>query len=397
MFTRLRTVLLVATIAVQARAAEVQTLSGKTYKGDLKSLAADKVVIKTEAGDEAIPTADLLSIDLSASTGPREAYSEVELSDGSVLACTAFAFKGDQAELTLVGGLAVKAPLAAVATVLKDAHDPATKHEWVQLLRKRGQYDMLVVRTEGKLDSLDGTFGVGTPAGDAIEFALASSDQKITPKLSRVQGIVFVRKPDPNAPPAYCKVVDQVGNVFVAKEVNLDGEAVKLTTVSGGAASYNSIKKLARLDFSKGKLTYLSDLEPIEKEHSSTEVLVFPYRRDHNIFGGELRLREKPYAKGLALHSRTALVYDIGGDYKEFRCVLGVDEAVRTESGPPVRLLVTIEGDGRELFKGEVKSKDEPRAIAVDVQRVRRLRIVASASNFDTGQQVDLCDARVSK
>ena len=66
-----------------------------------------------------------------------------------------------------------------------------------------------------------------------------------------------------------------------------------------------------------------------------------------------------PYAKGLAIPATTELIYDIGGDYKHFKAVLGFDDQVGGDSN----VKVLIEGDGRELFKAEMKrERKEDRA-----------------------------------
>ena len=53
-------------------------------------------------------------------------------------------------------------------------------------------------------------------------------------------------------------------------------------------------------------------------------------------------------------------------------------------------------GDGRELLATEVKSKDPPQAIAIDVKGVRLLRITVT-SEFFFNDQVDIADAKVNK
>ena len=88
------------------------------------------------------------------------------------------------------------------------------------------------------------------------------------------------------------------------------------------------------------------------------------------------------------------LTYDIGGDYKDLRATIGVDESVETES----RVEVVIEGDARELFRGEISRKDSPRTVAVDVRGVKDLRISVRATGLlDFGAQAILADAKVSK
>lgn len=384
-------------LAPQIFAAELTTLAGKKITGDVSSIGPTGITIKTKDGTVTTPIAEVLLVELGSAAPQQSRYTEIELIDGTMLRCSAVRFPQQQARLTLQGGPVVEAPLSSVGSMLNDAQDAKIRQEWLQLVRKRGQYDLLALPTDGKLDALDGTFGTGNTAGDAIEFTVANADQKVTPKLAQVQGLIFVRKPVADVPAMPFQVTDVAGNLLVARQVRMDGDAVELETVAGGRVRFPSLKSLARIDFSKGKLAYLSDLDPIEKDLTSTEEMVFPFRRDRNLYGGPLRLHGTVYSKGLALHSRTVLTYDIGADYKEFRAVLGVDDVVRAENGLPVLIRVAITGDGRELFRADVRDADPPMPIALDVKNVRRLKIAAAAPQLDLGNQVNLCDAKVSK
>src|SRR5207247_1507512 len=98
--------------------------------------------------------------------------------------------------------------------------------------------------------------------GDAIEFTPTTTGQKRAVRLNRAQGLIFVQKPDPGAPPPLCKVSDAVGNLYVAADVVLNAEGLAVTTVSGARVTLPDAKRLAKLDFSKGKLAYLSELTP---------------------------------------------------------------------------------------------------------------------------------------
>jgi hypothetical protein len=179
----------------------------------------------------------------------------------------------------------------------------------------------------------------------------------------------------------------------VASKLHLEDEALTITTVAGVKIDYPK-RLLARLDYSTGKLTYLSDLEPIKVVETSVVDRVDHYRRDQNLDGGPLRVAQDKYDKGLALHAHTELIYDIGGQYKEFQAVLGVDPMVGGDSD----VKVTIEGDGKELFAAEVKRKDERRPVKLDVTNIKQLRIVVSSVNLlDLGDHLNLADAKVSK
>ncbi len=126
------------------------------------------------------------------------------------------------------------------------------------------------------------------------------------------------------------------------------------------------------------------------------------YRRDRNLDNGPLQLtvtvdgraESQTFAKGLALHATTEIVYDIGGQYKEFKALVGVDPAVGGES--QVRL--TVVGDGRELFAADIRRGDDVRKLTCDVKNVRELRVTVRPAGFlDLGNHVNLADARLIK
>src|SRR5205823_599779 len=145
--------------------------------------------------------------------------------------CSAVAVTGHEFDLTVIPDVNVKIPVTAVFTVLRDAHDPKVRQEWQDFLTKRGRLDMVVVRADEKLNGLEGTFGPGT--GDGIEFTPNATGSKRSIRLARAQGLIFVQKPDPDAPVPLCKVSDAVGNLLVAADVVLNGDGLAVTTVSG--------------------------------------------------------------------------------------------------------------------------------------------------------------------
>ena len=57
-----------------------------------------------------------------------------------------------------------------------------------------------------------------------------------------------------------------------------------------------------------------------------------------------------------------------------------------------------LAADGKELYATEVKRKDPPKPVTLDVMGVKLLRItVSSVELLDLGNHVDLADAKVSK
>ncbi len=147
------------------------------------------------------------------------------------------------------------------------------------------------------------------------------------------------------------------------------------------------------LDYSKDKIVYLSDMKPIAEEKPFDELAVI-YTRDTNLDNQPIELVGVPYAKGMVLHAPLTMSFDLGAKYKEFKAVVGVDTAVQTPSD--VRLI--FEADGRKLFEMEVKVKDAPKPITLDVKKVRQFTVrVSQISGLPFGNQVTLADAKVTK
>ncbi|HMC65390.1 MAG TPA: NPCBM/NEW2 domain-containing protein [Gemmataceae bacterium] len=387
--------------------ADLRTLAGKTMTGEVVGINDKSIILKTEAGEVATPLADVLELKLqdpgSLPSGTK--YSDVELIDGTMLHCTRFAIKKREAELTVVPGIEVRLPLASISYILSGADDAKLREEWQKFLPKRGNRDILVPKTGGVGNFLEGTFGEGDEKGTRIEFERAGGG-KVLAQLTQIVGLVFFRKADqlPSTDKAF-KVHDANRNLLVATKLALGPKGYTITTACGAKVDYLDANKqlVARLDYSGGKLTFLSALEPIRVEETSNVDRIDHYRRDKNLEDRALKLANmtdengtstvKTFGKGLALHSRTVLVYDIGGDYKDFKALLGVDEDVGGDS----RVKLLIEGDNRELFSTEVKRGDKPRPITLDVKGVRHLRITVSSEFLDLGNHLDLVEARVSK
>src|SRR5262249_47056893 len=129
-----RVLLAILVFTGSSAAADVHTLAGKTVSGELSALSDKEVVLQTGGGGlVATPVGQILTIDLRAAGAPPAGlkYSDIELTDGSLLHCSRCAFKGKEVELAVVGsGASVRIPLTAVASLLNEAHDAAVRQEW---------------------------------------------------------------------------------------------------------------------------------------------------------------------------------------------------------------------------------------------------------------------------
>jgi hypothetical protein len=375
---------------------QVRTLSGKVISGKLLALTAEEVVQQSDGELVKTPLAQVLVIDLRPMNpmAAETAHTLVRLMDDSQLACLRLEGQGNQLRARLLCGADAQFPLAAVHWLLREAQDPKIRSQWQRLTAQPARRDRLVILRQGELNPLEGVLGNLDPQGKTIQFRPESAEPLAVP-WERFHGLIFART-DVLTAPVRCLVYSMEGDVLAAADLRLLPEGLQLTTPAGLKVTLPE-NALARLDFNRGKLVYLSDLEPVKVVERSRAGLLVRYRRDKNLAGEDIRLVHKDsmpsFAKGLSLHAYTELEYDLGGKYKQFQALLGVDPRTGTDS----RALVTIECDGEKRFSRQV----DPQAlipISLNVRQVQRLRIIVSSQNLlDLHDHATLAEARVSQ
>ncbi len=117
-------------------------------------------------------------------------------------------------------------------------------------------------------------------------------------------------------------------------------------------------------------------------------------RQDRNFQSNPLQLAGKQYAKGLAIHSRTEVVYRLPGSFNRLKAVAGIDDSVRPQGN--VRLV--IRGDNNVLLDTPIAGTDAPKTIDLDLSGVRRLSILVDfGDRAGIGDHLDMCNARITK
>ncbi len=372
-------------------AADLSTLKGKKYTGDFVSIDDKAVVIKTVEGDVATPLPEILQLIVQAAPAVKipDRYIDVELIDGSLLHCSQVTLKAKQVELTMLGNTQLTVPMSAVFYVLNDAHDAGTRREWDGIVSERAKSDRFFVRQNNRLDGLEGTFGDASADGKQIDFTDSKGLRKVP--VDRLAALLFNNRLEGNIPPTACRVIDVYKSTVVAHKAILKGVSLAITTVAAVNLDYPMLG-VAMLDYSKDKIVYLSDLKPSAEEKPFDELSVL-YSKDVNLDNQPIQLEGVPFTKGLVIHPPLVLTYAIGGEYKEFKAVIGVETSVQTPSH--VRLI--IEGDGRKLYEAEVKVKDKPVPVTLDIKKIRNLKIRVVPEGFPYGHQVTLADVKVTK
>jgi hypothetical protein len=154
---------------------------------------------------------------------------------------------------------------------------------------------------------------------------------------------------------------------------------------------------VARVKFSSDRVLFLSTIDPAAVEE--TPILgtkpAFPWQRDRASSRGPLKLGGKAFRKGLGVHARSVLDYDIRGAFRSFAAVIGLDDAAGPEAGVRFRVLA----DGKEIFRRDLKYGEAPESLLLPAAKVNRLRLEVDfgADGLDLGDHADWADARLVK
>jgi hypothetical protein len=154
---------------------------------------------------------------------------------------------------------------------------------------------------------------------------------------------------------------------------------------------------VAALDLRGGRAVYLSDLIPSKYEFRPYLDERWPWSADASATGGDLRLGGSTYDKGLGLHSHSRLTYRLGGAYRHFEAVVGLDDSDGRRGSVRVRVLA----DGKPLdvgLKGELTRAGGPLAVRVPVADVKELTLEVEFGEGGPVQDVvNWGDARLIK
>jgi hypothetical protein len=127
-------------------------------------------------------------------------------------------------------------------------------------------------------------------------------------------------------------------------------------------------------------------------------------RRDQSAYAGPLSLliraddptapRVQSFSKGLALRSHTEMEFRVPPGFRQFAALAGIEPATSSTGNVQLR----IYGDEHLLYDAQVAGDQPPQAIDLDITGIKRLKFaVEFGSNLDTGDWLNLCDARLIK
>ena len=226
-------------------------------------------------------------------------------------------------------------------------------------------------------------------AGGKVSFRMGSEDRTID--LDRVLVVQLAELDGHNSAKGGLALAD--GSLLPYDELSFADHAI---TAAGPVRLTRPVSLEAAEEIrprSEG-LVYISDLKPTAQESAGTFGLTWPWRADRSTTGKPLTLAGKTYARGLGLHSRTVLTYDIAGKYAALVGLAGIDD----DAGPAGQAVLSIRGDGKDLQPPlPLRAGGPPVPLHVDVRGVRQLTIAVDygPDELDAGDHVSLAQLRL--
>lgn len=378
---------------------EARTLDGQTHDGVPIELSVERLTLQTSNGPVSLETATLVGLKLKSkpAVAAKAGGVCVELLDGSVVLGRQYLCRDGRASLTLSDGQTLATPVRNVRTVRMERDSESMAAEWSRLLGMKHNADLLAISKEETLDYHKGV--LHDVAEDVVQFDV---DGEVLPvKRSKIYGLAYHHSVESELPPPLCRVIDVFGSRWSARALSLD-DKLHWNTPTGLDVSLPA-DQVAEIDFSAGKIGYLSDLTPESvrwtpffgggKPLTALEQFYAP-RSDCNFDARPLQLAGVQYPKGLALHSRTELTYRVPSGFSRFSAIAGIDDGVR----PRGKVRLVIRGDDKNLLETVIAGSDPPQPVDLDLTGIRRLVILVDfGDTLNVGDHLLLCNARITK
>lgn len=255
------------------------------------------------------------------------------------------------------------------------------------LLDRPAGHDILISRSDEKVRAVPGRIDRLDAQGGSLRVA----EQSRSFRLEKVFGIVFAKGgTTSNTVPLTVMLSD--GSRLGAEVISTTEDAMMVTSTAGFTARL-PLDRIQKLTFRGERVVYLGDLPSVSQHVAGILHRSWPVRIDRSVANGPIQLSGRKFDKGLGVHSRTEIIYDIDGAYERFAATIGIDDFVR----PGGSVVFRVIGDRRVLFEsGEITGRDDPRAISVDVVGVKMLALLVDfGEGLDLSDHADWADARL--
>lgn len=227
----------------------------------------------------------------------------------------------------------------------------------------------------------------------ATNIAIESAGSQRRLGVSLVRDIQFAASGDEREqrlPSKYAVISLAGGHRLSVTAARLDDEIIRANWMPAGDVDI-PLSRILSLDVFGGRWQWLSQLEPVSYEHTPAISLHWDFQRDRNVLGKPMTIAGEHFARGIGVHSRSVLTYELAGGYREFVTSLGLDDS----AGPLADVDVAIRIGGRPVYRKEhLKSGQLEGPLRFPLNGAKRLELIVNfGANGDVQDRFNWADS----
>jgi hypothetical protein len=371
-----------------------RTVTGRQLKGPITRLGSDWALEIGSKPRRKVPAGELIELrQVGVALPPLPADEHLVLASGERIPFRGLRLDDEKVFFRhpdIAGGAETSLPLSAVVLLWRLAPDRvAVPERWRRdLQRGKRARDRVVLRNG---DVIEGTLNAITAVGDV---EVEANKKTVKAKWSQVAAVALsselADRPRPMTGLAARVVLTASerspgARLLLTAPNLLDGELRGKT--SFGAIVRVGLERIAHLELLGGKVVPLSSLQPSKYEYRPYLDEKWSWSAGCNVTGRDLRVGGSAYDQGIGTHASCRLSYRLGGAYRRFEALVGLDD--RDGRDGKVRIKVEIDGKPAELGKKELLSRATgPWPIAVPTGGAKELSLVVECADDGPVQAV---------
>lgn len=218
--------------------------------------------------------------------------------------------------------------------------------------------------------------------GDTLQIQIDGQNRKIG--WAKIVGIVLRPTPNSLVKETFELVQLSGGQLIPCHCRLLSSEQQELETLWGEKLVLPR-NDFVRMTIQNGRLRSLMSLTPTRVDQIGYFDLIRPYQRNHSLTGDPLQVGDQTFEEGLCIHSRSAIDFELSGQYQQFRCQVGLQSG----TGDRGHAIVKVRVNGEIRWEESVRGKEAARLVNVDLTGGQTLGIEVDFGNgFDVADHV---------
>lgn len=354
----------------------VQTIADDKLNGTLESLSLDRGMAITLGGRSSvvqIPAADLVRVafqnaDADATDGTRRDGFQITLANGDEI--RGMIVGGDDETIVIESPVfgAVRLPIEFIAMIeAPNANKPGFRKS-VRWLRQgvAGDSDRILLTNA---DVVRGFVASISADGITVETDTGFS----TLDFNVVVAIRMLPTPMDSSVGMTARLsLSTAGRVTVGA-LRIDDRGRVLAELVFGEKITLPLRTIGRIDFAGGRWVWLSTRTPAKAQQTPMMNAPWPHRIDRNVRGGPLSVAGSESERGIGVHARSRLVYELDKQYSQFVTQFGIDD----DSGPYADVVMRVLVDGEERVQREhIRAGTLYGPVRIDLRGANSLELV---------------------